>query len=76
METIIKRDNISPREDEIMEKVTFRELNKGITDDLECRTNTNKKHLKHIFTKLNYQNRTEASSKFMEIADKFEPSNE
>jgi FixJ family two-component response regulator len=33
MVTIIKRNNLSPREDEIMEKVTFGNLNKEIADD-------------------------------------------
>jgi DNA-binding NarL/FixJ family response regulator len=62
--------NLSQRELEIMEKVSHGKLNKEIADDLDCRTNTIRKHLQHIYSKLKVQNRTEASFKFMEITGK------
>jgi DNA-binding NarL/FixJ family response regulator len=75
METNSNRNNLSQREFEIMEKVSCGKLNKEIADDLDCRTNTVRKHLQHIYPKLRVQNRTEASIKFMEIIGKLKTVN-
>jgi DNA-binding NarL/FixJ family response regulator len=76
METNINTVNLSQREIEIMEKVSCGKPNKEIADDLDCRTNTVRKHLQHIYPKLRVQNRTEASIKFMEITGKLKTINE
>lgn len=76
MVTNINRNNLSEREFEIMERVSCGKLNKEIAADLECRTNTVRKHLQHIFQKLMVQNRTEACIKFMEITGKLKTVNE
>jgi DNA-binding NarL/FixJ family response regulator len=73
---MVTRNNtskLSEREFEVMVGVSCGRLNKEISDDLDCRTNTVRKHLQHIFPKLNAQNRTEASIKFMEITGKIKP---
>jgi DNA-binding NarL/FixJ family response regulator len=70
METNVNGTKLSQRELEIMEKVSHGKLNKEIADDLACKMNTIRKHLQHIYSKLNVQNRTEASFKFMEITGK------
>lgn len=76
METKNNSSNLSEREFEIMERVSCGKLNKEIADDLDCRTNTIRKHLQHIYSKLKVQNRTEASIKFMEITGKLKTVNE
>ena len=76
METKNNKNNLSEREFEIMERVSCGRLNKEIADDLDCRINTVRKHLQHIYPKLRVQNRTEASIKFMEITDKLKVVNE
>jgi DNA-binding NarL/FixJ family response regulator len=75
MEANINRSSLSEREFEIMKLVSTGKLNKEIADYLACKTNTVKKHLQHIFPKLNVQNRTEACIKFMEITGKINPVN-
>ena len=57
-------------------KVSCGKLNKEIADDLDCETNTIRKHMQHIFQKLLVQNRTEACIKFMEITGKLKTVNE
>jgi len=51
-------------------------LNKEIADKLKCEETTVKKHLQHIFPKLEVQNRTEASMKFMKITGQLKTVNE
>ena len=70
METKNYKINLSEREYEVMERVSCGRQNKEIADDLDCMTNTIRKHLQHIYPKLRVQNRTEASIKFMEITGK------
>jgi DNA-binding NarL/FixJ family response regulator len=65
------KSNLSEREYEVMERLSCGRQNKEIADDLDCMTNTIRKHLQHIYPKLMVQNRTEASIKFMEITGKF-----
>lgn len=76
METVNIRSILSEREYEVMKKVSCGKLNKEIADELKCEQTTVKKHLQHIFPKLEVQNRTEASIKFMEITGKLKPVNE
>ena len=76
METKNNRNNLSEREFEVMERVSCGKLNKEIADDLDCETNTIRKHMQHIFQKLLVQNRTEACIKFMEITGKLKTVNE
>ena len=76
METNNYRSNLSEREYEVMERVSCGKLNKEIADDLNRSTNTIRKHMQHIFQKLEVQNRTEACIKFMEITGKLKTVNE
>ena len=67
METMNIRSILSEREYEVMEMVSCGMLNKEIADKLKCEETTVKKHLQHIFPKLEVQNRTEASIKFLRL---------
>lgn len=58
---------LSEREYEIMVLVSAGKLNKEIAYELSCEETTIKKHLQHIFPKLNVQNRLEASNMFRKI---------
>jgi DNA-binding NarL/FixJ family response regulator len=73
MEAINIRSILSGRESEIMALVSAGKLNKEIADKLKCEETTIKKHLQHIYPKLEVQNRTEASIKFMEITGRIKP---
>ena len=66
---------LSVREYEVMEMVSIGKLNKEIADELECEETTIKKHLQHIFPKLEVQNRTEATIKFLRISGMFSQPN-
>ena len=68
METMNIKDILSIREYEVMEKVAIGKYNKEIADELECGEATVKKHLQHIFPKLDVQNRTEATIKFLKLS--------
>lgn len=68
METMNIRSILSEREYEVMEMVSCGKLNKEIADKLKCEETTVKKHLQHIFPKLEVQNRTEASIKFLRLS--------
>ena len=76
METMNIRSILSEREYEVMEMVSCGMLNKEIADKLKCEETTVKKHLQHIFPKLEVQNRTEASMKFMKITGQLKTVNE
>lgn len=67
MESMNIRDILSDREFEVMVFVSSGMLNKEIADKLECEECTIKKHLQHIFPKMEVQNRTEASVKFLKL---------
>lgn len=67
METLNIRSILSEREYEVMEMVSIGKLNKEIADKLDCEETTIKKHLQHIFPKLEVQNRTEATIKFLKL---------
>lgn len=49
METESIKSILSEREYEVMERVASGKLNKVIADDLDCQTNTIRKHQHHIF---------------------------
>ena len=68
METMNIRSILSGREYEVMEMVSCGKLNKEIADKLKCEETTVKKHLQHIFPKLEVQNRTEATIKFLKLS--------
>jgi DNA-binding NarL/FixJ family response regulator len=68
MESLNIRDILSNREYEIMVLVSSGKLNKEIADDLNLHFNTVRKHLQHIFPKLEVQNRTEATIKFLKLS--------
>ena len=68
METLNIRSILSEREYEVMEMVSIGKLNKEIADKLDCEETTIKKHLQHIYPKLEVQNRTEATIKFLKLA--------
>ena len=70
MENLNIRNILSGRECEIMILVSAGKLNKQIADELNCEETTVKKHLQHIYPKLEVQNRTQASIKFMELSGK------
>jgi DNA-binding NarL/FixJ family response regulator len=70
MESLNIKDILSNRESEIMVLVSSGKYNKEIADYLKCELCTIKKHLQHIFKKLDVQNRTEASIKFMKLTGK------
>jgi DNA-binding NarL/FixJ family response regulator len=76
METLNIRSILSGREFEVMEMVSIGKLNKEIADKLKCEETTVKKHLQHIFPKLEVQNRTEATIRFMELNGKLKPVSE
>jgi DNA-binding NarL/FixJ family response regulator len=61
---------LSPREYEVMEKVSIGLLDKEIADFLDMKITTVKKHVQHIFQKFRVQNRTEATIKFLVITGK------
>ena len=67
MEADINRGDLSEREFQIMELVSIGKFNKEIADDLNIKPDTIAKHLQHIFQKLEVQNRTEATLKFLEM---------
>lgn len=58
---------LSEREYEIMSLVSIGKINKEIAFQLEIEESTIKKHLQHIFPKLEVQNRTEATLKFLKL---------
>jgi DNA-binding NarL/FixJ family response regulator len=64
-----RRNALSGREFEVMVLVSSGKYNKEIADELECGITTIKKHLQHIFPKLEVQNRTEATLKFLKISN-------
>jgi DNA-binding NarL/FixJ family response regulator len=67
MESLNIRNILSNREYEIMVLVSSGKYNKEIADDFKCQICTVKKHLQHIFPKLQVQNRTEATLKFLKL---------
>jgi DNA-binding NarL/FixJ family response regulator len=67
METLNIKSILSEREYEIMVLVSSGKLNKEIASDFKCQLCTVKKHLQHIFPKLEVQNRTEATIKFLKL---------
>jgi DNA-binding NarL/FixJ family response regulator len=75
MEAVNIRSILSEREFEVMEMVSLGLLNKEIADKLECEETTIKKHLQHIYPKLEVQNRTEATIKFLRLSGMFIPGN-
>ena len=62
--------NLTVRELEIMNKLSLGKLNKEITFELSCQTDTVKKHLQHIYSKLCVHNRTEATVKYLVLIGK------
>lgn len=70
METNRNISNLTLREFEVMEKVSIGKPNKIIADELDCKIDTIKTHLKNTFPKLHVQNRTEAALKFNELMKK------
>jgi DNA-binding NarL/FixJ family response regulator len=75
MEAMNIRSILSEREFEVMEMVSLGLLNKEIADKLECEETTIKKHLQHIYPKLEVQNRTEATLKFLKLSGMLMPGN-
>jgi DNA-binding NarL/FixJ family response regulator len=75
MEAVNIRSILSEREFEVMEMVSLGLLNKEIADKLECEEATIKKHLQHIYPKLEVQNRTEATLKFLKLSGMLMPGN-
>jgi DNA-binding NarL/FixJ family response regulator len=76
METMNIKSILSEREYEVMERVAVGKYNKEIADDLNCKITTVKKHLQNIFPKLEVQNRTEASIKFLKLSGMLNKGNE
>jgi DNA-binding NarL/FixJ family response regulator len=68
MEAMNIRSILSEREFEVMVLVSSGKYNKEIADKLNCEETTIKKHLQHIFPKLEVQNRTEATLKFLKLS--------
>ncbi len=62
-----KKMILSRREYEVMELVAAGFLNKEIADKFKRKEDTIKKHLRHIFPKLDAQNRIEASNMFRKL---------
>jgi DNA-binding CsgD family transcriptional regulator len=56
---------LTRRESEIMVLVCSGKSNNQISQNLDISINTLKTHLKHIFKKLNAQNRTDATMKYL-----------
>jgi DNA-binding NarL/FixJ family response regulator len=56
----LKLKSLTPREREVLCKVTAARSNKEIAQELKIKVNTVETHLRHIFTKLGVQSRTEA----------------
>jgi DNA-binding NarL/FixJ family response regulator len=67
MESPDIRSILSEREFEVMVLVSSGLYNKEVATELNCEETTIKKHLQHIFPKLNVQNRTEATLKFLRL---------
>jgi DNA-binding NarL/FixJ family response regulator len=76
MESPDIRSILSDREFEVMVLVSSGKYNKEIAYELECQETTVKKHLQHIFPKLEVQNRTEATVKFLKLGGMQDQSNE
>ena len=62
--------DLSEREFQIMELVSIGKFNKEIADILNIQPATITKHIQHIFQKMEVQNRTEATLKFLEMTGK------
>jgi DNA-binding NarL/FixJ family response regulator len=67
MKVKTKKMILSLREYEVMEMVSSGMLNKEIADKISRKEDTVKKHLRHIFPKLDAQNRIEASNRFRKL---------
>ena len=67
METSDIREILSEREFEVMVLVSGGLYNKEVASELNCEETTVKKHLQHIFPKLEVHNRTEATLKFLRL---------
>ena len=67
MESLNIREILSEREFEVMALVSNGLYNKEIAEELNCKICTIKKHLQNIFPKLEVQNRTEATLKFLKL---------
>jgi two-component system NarL family response regulator len=67
---------LSKREFEVMVLVASGRYNKEIAVKLKCEESTIKKHLQHIFPKLEVQNRTEATIKFLRLSGTLNQVNE
>jgi DNA-binding NarL/FixJ family response regulator len=58
---------LTKREFEVMVLVATGKYNKEIAIKLNCEETTIKKHLQHIFPKLEVQNRTEATIRYLNL---------
>jgi DNA-binding NarL/FixJ family response regulator len=68
MKSLNLRNILSEREFEVMVLVSSGLYNKEVAVKLKCEECTIKKHLQHIFPKLEVQNRTEATVKFLKLS--------
>ncbi len=76
MESLNIKDILSEREFEVMALVSIGLYNKEVAVKLNCEICTIKKHLQHIFPKLEVQNRTEATIKFLRLSGMFDQPSE
>jgi DNA-binding NarL/FixJ family response regulator len=67
-----KKMILSLREIEIMEMVSVGMQNKKIADMLKRKEDTIKKHLRHIYPKLDAHNRIEASNRFRKLKNRLQ----
>jgi DNA-binding CsgD family transcriptional regulator len=74
MKPLKRRNALSGREYEVMVLVSSGKYNKEIAEELKCDVTTIKKHLQNIFPKLEVQNRTEATLKFLKISHTYSSS--
>jgi DNA-binding NarL/FixJ family response regulator len=58
---------LTPREEEVMERLAKGRLYKEIADELGISSSAVKKHVGHIFLKVQVENRTEAAVKWIEL---------
>lgn len=65
-----KYKSLTAREVEIMNILVRGKLNKEIANELDLHTDTVRAHLRHIFPKLNTENRAEAIVEYLKITGK------
>lgn len=58
---------LTDREQRVMDLIIEGKSNNEIADELEVSVNTVKTHLRHVFRKLEVENRTQASVRYLRL---------